>query len=424
MGTANREGCAGPPHLWYNSPVTSKNRRTVSCTPPRRVVVALRMAGIAGQDKLNGIFDYLSAGRRWQLIIYRTKHEFTAEVVDHELDRGADGFIVGIPGAEEALSRLAESDVPTVVMNVSGGGMERRKRMTAFVKSDSTAVGREAANALLKQGVYKSYGYIGYRTDDDWSIERGMAFRDALDEAGFVGHMMDIAHFSDKVEDKATIVKWLRHLPKPCGIFAACDDRAFEILDICKEIGLKVPAEIGILGVNNDPILCENADPRLSSIQPDFIGEGRLAAELLEQMMSGGEIPAPNRLRKVGIRTIVHRESTVAQSESGKLVQKVLAYIERNAVKGIGVEDVARRFKVSRSLLELRFRELQGESVYEAMLRIRLEEVKRRLRHTDDPISEITAACGWENPTPPKTLFKKRFGVTMRDYRAQSTCAT
>ena len=51
---------------------------------------------------------------------------------------------------------------------------------------------------------------------------------------------------------------------------------------------------------------------------------------------------------------------------------------------------MARRFKMSRSLLELRFRELQGENVYEAMLRIRLEEVKQRLRHIDDPIAEIT----------------------------------
>ena len=365
-----------------------KNGKMLIRTPPRRVVVALRMAGIAGQDKLNGVFDYLSAGRRWQLIIYRTKHEFTAEVVKHELARGADGFIVGIPGTDDALSLLAKSDVPTVVMNVSGGEIEKRKDGIAFVKSDSTAVGREAANALLKQGIYKSYGYVGYRTDDDWSVERGRAFRDALEEAGFVGRMMDITHYKDKIEDKTTIIEWMRALPKPCGILAACDDRAFEILDICKEIGLKVPAEIGILGVNNDPILCENTEPKLSSIQPNFIEEGRLAAELLEQLMSGGKISSGKRLSKVGIRAIVHRESTVAQSESGKLVQKVLAYIGREATRGIGVEEVARRFKVSRSLLELRFRELQNESVYEAMLRIRLEEVKRLLRQTDDPISE------------------------------------
>ena len=137
--------------------------------------------------------------------------------------------------------------------------------------------------------------------------------------------------------------------------------------------------------------------------------------------MSGGKISSGKRLSKVGIRAIVHRESTVAQSESGKLVQKVLAYIGREATRGIGVEEVARRFKVSRSLLELRFRELQNESVYEAMLRIRLEEVKRLLRQTDDPISEITSACGWKNPIPPKALFKRRFGISMRGYRAQTT---
>ena len=400
------------------------NRKPQDCKPtsaPRRVVVALRMAGIAGQDKLNGIFNFLSEGRRWQLIIYRTKHEFTAEVVKHELSRGTDGFIVGIPGTEDALGVLAATDIPTVVMNVSGGGIERRTKKIAFVKSDSQTVGREAAHALLRQGVYRSYGYAGYRTDDDWSRERGTAFRDVLENAGFIGRMFDITHFQDKVEDKHTLIKWLQGLPKPCGILAACDDRAFEVVDVCNEIGIQIPAEIGILGVNNDPILCENTDPRLSSIQPNFIEEGRLAAELLERMMSGGKILPNKRLNRVGIRAIVHRESTVVQSESGRLVQKVLAYIERNAVKGIGVNDVARRFKVSRSLLELRFRQLQGESVYEAMLRIRLDEVKRRLRQTNDPISEITSACGWGNPTPPKGLFKKKFGMSMRDYRAQNS---
>ena len=133
--------------------------------------------------------------------------------------------------------------------------------------------------------------------------------------------------------------------------------------------------------------------------------------------MSGGGIPARKRVSLVGIRAVVHRESTVPQSDAGKFVQKVMAYISKEALKGIGVDAVARRFKVSRSLLEMRFGELQGESVYEAMLRIRLDEVKRRLRQTRDPISEITAACGWKNPAPPKTLFKKRFGVSMREYR-------
>ena len=384
---------------------------------PRRVVVALRMAGIAGQDKLTGIFEHLGAERRWQLIIYRTKAEFTAATVRSELARGVDGFLVGIPDTDDALSEIAATTVPTVVLNVAGGGVERRRKGIAFVKSDSAALGREAANELLKQGIYRSYGYVGYRSEEDWSRERGAAFRDTLAAAGFIGRMFDRTHYRDRIEDKAKLAEWLRDLPKPCGILAACDDRAFELLDVASEIGLKVPAEIGILGVNNDPILCENAVPRLSSVQPDFIEEGRLAAEFLDKMMSDVWPADARRTHYVGIRAIVHRDSTVPQSEAGRLVQRILAYINRNAVKGIGVEDVAKRFKVSRSLVELRFRELQGESVYEAMLRVRLDEVKRRLRQTDEPIAEITAACGWENPAPPKVLFRKRFGITMRQYR-------
>ena len=399
-----------------------KGREHRVAAQTRRVVVALRMAGIAGQDKLNGVFDFLGEGRRWQLSIFRTRHEFTAKTVQDEIARGADGFIVGIPGTDDALSVLAASNIPTVVMNVTGGGMEKRKGMVAFVKSDSAAVGREAAAALLNQGIYKSYGYAGYRTDEDWSRDRGRAFREALAAAGFVGRMLDVEHYQDKVVDKETVFSWLKTLPKPCGILAACDDRAFEILDACREIGIKVPAEVGVLGVNNDPILCENAEPRLSSIQPDFIGEGRIAAEILERMMAGRDLPSERRTHKVGIREVVHRESTVSKSVAGRFVQKVLAYINKNALKKIGVEDVARRFKVSRSLLELRFRELQGESVYEAILRVRLEEVKHRLRHTNATIAEITASCGWDNPAPPKVLFKKRFGMSMRDYRESVSC--
>jgi LacI family transcriptional regulator len=382
-------------------------------TDIKRVVVALRMAGIAGQDKLNGIFQYLSEGHRWTLAIYRTLHEFTPAAVRDEVARGADGFILGIPGADEAMREVTASGLPAVAMNVDPSPLAHGD--WTLVKSDAVAVGRAAAHTLLQQGVYKSYGFMGYRTDDDWSRERGAAFRSAIVAAGFPVGMFDAAHSGGGIEDKAEAVRWLESLPKPCGILAACDDRAFELLDICRESGIAVPGDVGIIGVNNDPVLCENAEPRLTSVQPDFTGEGRLAAEILGRMMDG--VSLPGRIRRVGIRGIVQRESTSPQSETGIFVQRVLAYIRREAVRGIGVRDVARAFKVSPSLLELRFREFQRESLYGAMLRIRLDEVKRRLTETDDPIEEITYACGWENPSPPKALFKKRFGVTMREWR-------
>ena len=385
------------------------------------------MAGIAGQDKLSGIFEYLSEGRRWNLSIYRTRHEFTAQTVRDELARGANGFIVGIPETEDALASLARTDKPVILMNVTPGPLARRMTGCVLVKSDAEAVGREAARALLAQGVYKSYAFAGYRTDDDWSRERGRAYREALQKAGFVGRMFDADHFKGRTEDRATLVNWLKSLPKPCGILAACDDRAYEIVDACRECGIRIPSEIGILGVNNDPLLCENANPRLSSVQPDFRREGYLAAQVLAKMMNSHRQSNTQTLKQssnqpllVGIRQIVHRESTYPLSHSGILVQKALAFIERNAPRKMSVTDVARHLKISRSLLDLRFRELQHTSIGEEITRVRLAEVQRLLRTTNDPIDAIAAKCGYENPNYLKNLFRKRFSMTMRDFRKLS----
>lgn len=391
-------------------------------TTPHRITVALRMAGIAGQDKLNGIFEYLSEGNRWQLSIFRSIHEFTADTVRHEIERGTEGFIVGIPGADDALRVLAGLDLPTVVMNVTGGGIESRPANIAFVRSDSEAIGKAAARELLRQGVYKSFGYAGYRMDEDWSRDRGRAFRNELEKAGYIGRMFDLTHFPGKIEDHSTMIRWLKELPKPCGILGSCDDRAFEILDACREANISVPTEIGILGINNDPILCENAEPRLSSVQPDFIKEGHLAADILGKMLASASYrnrQCGNTYR-IGIRQIVHRDSTRPISEAGLLVQKALAYIEKNATKGIGVQDVARHLKISYSLLNLRFQNLQQKSVYEVILETRLDAARKLLRSSGEPLDSIAEKCGWTTAAALAKIFKQRFGMSMRDYRHSS----
>ena len=67
---------------------------------------------------------------------------------------------------------------------------------------------------------------------------------------------------------------------------------------------------------------------------------------------------------------------------------------------------------------DLRFRELQGESVHDAIQSKRLGEVKRRLLSTRDSIEKISADCGWDNINSLKNLFHKATGKSMREWRA------
>lgn len=52
-----------------------------------------------------------------------------------------------------------------------------------------------------------------------------------------------------------------------------------------------------------------------------------------------------------------------------------------------------------------------------AIIRIRLEEVRRRLLATSLPISRIAAVCGFSNPSYLKKLFFDRYGERMDSYR-------
>ena len=119
----------------------------------------------------------------------------------------------------------------------------------------------------------------------------------------------------------------------------------------------------------------------------------------------------------MGVKGIVQRASTAEQSHAGRLVQKAVAYIDAHALEGIGVMDVVRHLKCSRRLADLRFRELQGCSILDAITERRLDEVKRRLSTTREKMDAIAAACGYANPTYLKNLFKRRYGITMRDFR-------
>ena len=378
----------------------------------KRVLVALRLQGIAGQEKLSGIFRYLGDSPEWDVRFIRSAQEFTAARVKTAIADGYDGFIVSIPDAERAAEPLADTDIPTIVMDIHSPALSARRKNIVFIRNSPEEIGRSAANHLLSIGRCKSYAFVHHQSVMQWSVDRFRSYRDTLREHGFECHELKSPEGVEKLE-------------RPVGVFAANDDRGYDVIEFCRANQLRVPEDIAVIGINNDTLVCENCHPRLSSIQPDFEQEGYLAAETLSRMMHPAPCtphPAPRTLF-VGVKQVVRRESTAELSLSGKLVQRALVYIRKNALKGISVTDVAAHLHVSRRLADLRFRELQGTTIGETIISERLMEVKRLLRETKDPIDAIAVRCGYENPNYLKNLFKRRFAMTMREFRNRSNKA-
>lgn len=372
----------------------------------KRVLVALRLQGIAGQEKLSGIFRYLGDSPEWDVRFIRSAQEFTAARVKTAIADGYDGFIVSIPDAERAAEPLADTDIPTIVMDIHSPALSARRKNIVFIRNSPEEIGRSAANHLLSIGRCRSYAFVHHQSVMQWSVDRFNAYRDTLREHGFECHELKSPEGVEKLE-------------RPVGVFAANDDRGYDVIEFCRANQLRVPEDIAVIGINNDTLVCENCHPRLSSIQPDFEQEGYLAAETLSRMMHPAPCtphPAPRTLF-VGVKQVVRRESTAELSLSGKLVQRALVYIRKNALKGISVTDVAAHLHVSRRLADLRFRELQGTTIGKTIISERLTEVKRLLRETKDPIDAIAIRCGYENPNYLKNLFKRRFAMTMREFR-------
>ncbi len=377
-----------------------------------KVLAAIDLSSSAGRQKLAGLHRFLAEGYDWDLELARTHEECTAERIASAARDGVDGFLMAIPESRD-LHRLHKSlGIPTAFIDYPDEQTLRDFARCVFVMEDTRDICRTAVQALLSQRACRSYCYVEARTAPRWSRERGDMFQAELSRRKIKMRRLG-------PEDSASrerTADWLASLEKPAAILAAYDDTARTILNSCKGMGLETPGDVNIFGIGDDEIICMHTRPALSSIKPDFKEEGYRAARELQSMMMVRRAPA-RRTFLCGGAEVVERESTRRVSSAGTMVRDALAFIEDNALHGIGASDVAAYLKVSRRLMDLRFRESTGTSVLQAILERRMGEVRRMLSETTLPISEVAVRCGYPDANYLKNLFKSRHGVSMRAYR-------
>lgn len=397
---------------------------------PPVLVVSLPFAYRDGQDKYDGIMRCLrEAHVDCDLRIIR--EALNVEQFRQSLSTPVAGAICGTVGCfddnrrdvallDACLGLCQRRKIPLVGLDwplESLGG--KKLRRCSFFNIDSERIGEVAAQTLLEAGNYVAHGFVGFAPSCVWSRSRGAFFARELRRNGRYA----IRIFKGEPQTDAEALQgWLTALPKPAGVFAANDYTADFVLKACARCDLHVPDDLAVLGVDDDPVFCVHTRPTLSSIHPDFAEMGYLAAQELLRLVSGQCAGARHVV--AGTPTVTGRMSTAPCSPAGRLVRRIDEIIAARACRGLDSNVIADELRISRRLLDLRYRQYKGMSVKEAVVRARIDRAKHLLAYSGHSIGTISRMCGYRTESYLGQLFQRLEGVSMGDYRAQKASST
>ncbi len=385
-----------------------------------QVAVQVPLALKGHLDVFEGVLQYMRLHGPWRL--YRMEGR-PGEQKLRDLKRwGCNGIITGPCGLEEA-ALIAHTRIPVVVFEPAP---EMRLpshplAVCSYMIVDSYAVGQKAARFFLERR-YRHFSFVGEGHGLYWSKERGQGFKDtveASDATCVVYPPLKANERRDWAIEQPRMQAWLKALPKPSALFVAMDGRASQVLDACMAARITVPDEVAVLGVDDDPHICEATFPTLSSIQTNGQQNGYLMAEHLDKLMQGKRLS--KRIFHVMPTGVATRRSTDATAIPDRQIARALEFIWSEAGhRSIQVPDVVKLIGSSRRFAEIHFKAIVGRTIMEEIKRVKLERVCTLLAETNLPIGEIAAMCGFTRESHLAFLFRKSFDTTMSRYRKLS----
>ena len=372
---------------------------------------------------LQGVLQYAQEHGPWR--IYQQENRPWMYRLQDLRQWGCTGIIAADHHSVEEARQIAELGVPVVVLLQPHPMRQPSYPLFRWPCAlwDSAAIGRMAADYFLERH-FERFAFVGHTVAETyWSQAREKAFFSALRKAGRRDFHLyapcSETEQRDWAAERPRMEAWLQALPKPVALFAPNDRRGKQVLDACIEAGVSVPDEVAVLGVDNDDWICEATVPTLSSIQCDPRPAGYAIAQHLDRLMRG----APLKKKEYAVEPIrvVTRQSTDWMAVADKPMARALTYIrEAASAPSLRVTDVARVCGLSRRATEIRFRSATGRTVREEIEHVRLERLRALLVESQLTIGELARLCGFDCPTHLGRIFRKRFCVTMGQFRSDA----
>ncbi|CCH28638.1 LacI family DNA-binding transcriptional regulator [Actinosynnema sp. NPDC047251] len=180
---------------------------------------------------------------------------------------------------------------------------------TARVEVDDVGGARMAAAHLWELG-HRRFGVLTFGTRAGFLSGREGAFRVTRDRlTGYrdvVGHapVWECAG-SNRSMGRSGARELLSLTPRPTALLCASDELALGALQAVRDLGLRVPADVSVMGFDDVPE-AEHAEPPLTTVRQPLAEKGRRAGELALRLLDGGRPGEPTRLPV----SLVERAST------------------------------------------------------------------------------------------------------------------
>lgn len=381
-------------------------------TVPARPRVGVFIETFAGylRDMIAGVSRYVrQENPRWEIVFQPRPDDLPARIAQFG---GLDGLIAHGDLTNRAYRAwLQRQECPVVLI-------EQRSERFACVEADNVAIGRMAFEHLQSKGLRDVA--VWHLQGIELFEERRAGFAQAAQEAGHRLHeipreMADV-HTDGAVQAKV-VREWIARMPRPFGLFVPNVEYARRVVAACRNLGLDVPQEVAVLGVDRDELVCDLADPPVSVIDHGMLRAGFEAAALVHRMMHGEVRPRrPVLVPPVGV---VERQSTDVQAADDPDVRQAMRVIRERAIEGLQVRELLREVPVARRTLEVAFRTQFGRSIRQEIQRVRINRAKQLLVETECTVEQIARMCGYAHGPALTEAFARETGMPPTPYRKQ-----
>lgn len=388
-----------------------------------RLLIALRMQYAFDREAFRGVAR--AAETYGNIFLYRKDDDDAIGHAAREIK--AHGLVVSASEPRE-VERVAAVGLPCVnVANYLAGHAR-----VPVVGTDDRAIGELVAADFLERG-FEHFAFFA-EPPHPYFYPRRHAFVAAVRRAGFTCHAWPPpppepgagggadhagaggARGADIVREERA-APWLAGLPKPLAVMCPFDSYAVMVVRACKIAGLRVPEEVSVVGVDDDPLLCMTAWPQVSSVASAGFKVGQAALEVVRAIAEGE--PAPPEPLLFPPTGLVVRGSSSEVAIADADVAAAVNFIRTHVRRRLTVEDLVDVAAVSRRTLERKFLDALGRTPLEEIRRARVAHAKRLLTETDLTLPEVARRSGFIRHQRLTNVLKADCGLTPTQFRAK-----